>query len=119
MANERTFLAWLRTSLSFITIGIGITQLFKLQKDSKVQIHGRIINLDIGDTNHFEKYGKPLGAIFISLGIVSLVFGFLRYFQVQHLLVYNYYPATRKSMFVLVSAIILIIIATLVIVVRT
>ncbi|SGY25576.1 BQ5605_C018g08642 [Microbotryum silenes-dioicae] len=34
LANERTFLAWLRTSLSMASIGIAITQLFRLASTS-------------------------------------------------------------------------------------
>ncbi|KAK9679371.1 hypothetical protein K7432_016299, partial [Basidiobolus ranarum] len=30
LANERTFLAWIRTSLSLITVGVAIAQLFRL-----------------------------------------------------------------------------------------
>lgn len=30
LASERTFLAWLRTSLSLVSIGIAVTQLFQL-----------------------------------------------------------------------------------------
>lgn len=50
------------------------------------------------------------------LGIVTLLFGFVRFFQVQHLLIYNYYPATRTALAVLISVIIAIIVATLVVV---
>ncbi|GES91452.1 hypothetical protein RCL_jg19441.t1 [Rhizophagus clarus] len=66
LANERTFLAWLRTSLSFISIGIAITQLFRL---SKLQNNGQ------PTTNEYDKGGKLLGIIFIILGIVFLSFG--------------------------------------------
>ncbi|EGV60678.1 hypothetical protein PSN45_001549 [Yamadazyma tenuis] len=118
MANERTFLAWLRTSLSFITIGIGITQLFKLSSNSKVKTSGRFVNLDIPDADRFHKYGKPLGGIFIALGIVTLLHGFVRYFKVQHLLIYNYYPATRKALATLIGVILAVLVTLLVVVIR-
>lgn len=116
MANERTFLAWLRTSLSFVTIGIAITQLFKLQNNSKVRVDNSFVLLLLPESDHFHKYGKPFGGVFIMLGIVTLLFGFVRFFQVQHLLIYNYYPATRTALAVLISVIIAIIVATLVVV---
>lgn len=34
LANERTFLAWLRTSLAFASIGVAITQFFRLQSST-------------------------------------------------------------------------------------
>ncbi|KAI5954623.1 hypothetical protein KGF54_002399 [Candida jiufengensis] len=116
MANERTFLAWLRTSLSFITLGIGVTQLFRLEKpNTKVHTTNSIILLanDLkGDD--LKKYGKPLGAIFIIIGILTLLFGFNRYFYVQKLLTKNFYPATRLGIMVLIFLIISVILVTLV-----
>lgn len=107
MANERTFLAWLRTSLSFISLGIGITQLFRLNKDSSPKAL-----LDV--TN----YGKPLGSSFIVLGIVTLLFGFSRFFQVQSLLTKNYFPATRLFMFFLIGALVSLILVSFGLVLR-
>ena len=34
LANERTFLAWLRTSLAFASIGVAVTQFFRLQSET-------------------------------------------------------------------------------------
>ncbi|CAG8523473.1 31593_t:CDS:2, partial [Racocetra persica] len=74
--NERTFLAWLRTSLSFISIGIG------------------------GSTSNphkDDKAGKGLGIAFIVLGIVFLGFGLFRYFNSQQLMTKGSFPASRGS----------------------
>lgn len=119
MANERTFLAWLRTSLSFITIGIGITQLFRLEdKPSKVLINRFVVELD--NTSHaITEYGRPLGCIFIVLGILTLLFGVVRYFKVQHMLVKNYYPATRLSVLILISLLLIVVISTFVMVIKS
>lgn len=97
LANERTFLAWLRTSLSFISLGIGVTQLFRLNSKSGSGVH---------------EYGKPLGAIFIILGIATLLLGFSRFFHVQALLTKNHFPATRLSILSLIVAVVALIIAT-------
>lgn len=37
LANERTFLAWLRTSLAFASIGIAVTQFFRMQSSTNLQ----------------------------------------------------------------------------------
>ncbi|CAG8678766.1 15172_t:CDS:2, partial [Rhizophagus irregularis] len=84
LANERTFLAWLRTSLSFISIGIAITQLFRLTKISDDQ-----------RANEYNKEGKVLGIIFILLGVVFLSFGITRYFHSQYLMTKGHFPASR------------------------
>ncbi|CAH2352280.1 hypothetical protein CLIB1423_06S02850 [[Candida] railenensis] len=117
MANERTFLAWLRTSLSFITIGIGITQLSRLEKAQKpagshsIQIEGASVLL-LERHSPLSKFGQPLGLIFIILGIVTLLFGFFRFFKVQAMLTQNFYPASRLSIVALISSIFVIIVIT-------
>lgn len=48
LALERTFLAWLRTSLAFASIGIAITQLFRLNASAQAQVER--VHLTSGDT---------------------------------------------------------------------
>ncbi|CAI5755919.1 unnamed protein product [Candida verbasci] len=120
MANERTFLAWLRTSLSFITLGIGMTQLFRLEHpNSKVKTMNNVLLLNDNEDNLIRKLGKPLGATFIIIGILTLIFGFNRYFKVQIYLTKSFYPATRLSLFILISLILILTIITLVMVLKT
>jgi len=89
--TERTFLAWLRTSLSFASIGIAITQLFRLNTSV------------IGGGNtpkpnqHLHHVGKPLGSTFIAISIVILFIGFHRYFESQHYVIRGKFPASRGS----------------------
>lgn len=83
MANERTFLAWLRTSLSLVTVGIGIVQLFKL---SRKQADDPLL-----------PYAKPIGIGFIVFGIYTLVLGCIRYFRVQSLLINSFFPVSQLS----------------------
>jgi uncharacterized membrane protein YidH (DUF202 family) len=116
MANERTFLAWLRTSLSFITIGIGITQLARLEAkstsgSSSIMVQDITINLKKRHSA-LTTFGKPLGLIFLLLGILTLVFGFLRFFKVQAMLTRNYYPASRLSVAFLIAILFAVIVVT-------
>ena len=121
MANERTFLAWLRTSLAFITIGIGVTQLFRLEKPgTKVHTTDRIIELLMDHkSDDLKRYGKPLGSIFIVLGILTLIMGFKRYFHVQRLLTKSYYPAARLGIGILLFLILSVVLVTLALVMQT
>ena len=89
-------MAWLRTSLSFASIGIAVTQLFRL-------------NTSLSDDaspaeRHLRHVGKPLGATFIGISIVMLLIGFHRYFESQHYIIRGRFPASRGSI-VLVSLI--------------
>jgi len=78
LANERTYLAWLRTALSLIAVGVGVTQLFRLST-----------------TQDFYFTGKALGAALVILGLLFCFLGTYRYFQVQRWMTKDRYPATR------------------------
>ena len=41
--------------------------------------------------------GKPLGATFLAIGIVTLFIGFHRYFESQHYVIRGKFPASRGS----------------------
>ncbi|KAI2618513.1 hypothetical protein GGR54DRAFT_159417 [Hypoxylon sp. NC1633] len=91
LALERTFLAWLRTSLSFASIGIAITQLFRL-------------NTSIGPEDPrfqtIRHIGKPLGATFIGISILILLLGYRRYHQGQQWVIKGKFPASRGTIII-------------------
>ncbi|KAF4554934.1 Hypothetical protein D9617_3g020030 [Elsinoe fawcettii] len=130
LALERTFLAWLRTSLSFASIGIAVTQLFRLnttlqEKDASafsgngssplVFSRGRNTSriyeskflsalAESEDLKRLSHVGKPLGATFLGVAILILLVGFHRYFESQHYVIQGKFPASRGSV-LLVSAV--------------
>ncbi|EST06432.2 protein of unknown function DUF202 [Kalmanozyma brasiliensis GHG001] len=112
LASERTFLAWLRTSLSLVSIGIAVTQLFQLPSLVGTPQHpqpGLAFPqdpvLDWSDTAphillsqrlaNIAKLGKPLGGSFILLGVCALLLGCYRYFAVQATLVRGKFIPSR------------------------
>ncbi|KAF1801686.1 hypothetical protein V8B55DRAFT_1473097 [Mucor lusitanicus] len=91
LANERTYLAWLRTSLSTISVGIGITQLFRLDRS---MTH----NPNMMDQKPAPLFnGQMIGLLFIFISILFLFFAFIRYFHTQVALVNGYFPASRST----------------------
>ena len=78
---ERTFLAWLRTSLAFASIGIAVTQLFRLNTTISER-EGYTPN-NPESTFHLRQVGKPLGATFLAIAILVLLVGGRRYFESQ------------------------------------
>ena len=78
---ERTLLAWLRTSLAFASIGIAVTQLFRLNTTISEREGYTPANPD--DTYHLRQVGKPLGATFLGIAILVLLIGARRYFESQ------------------------------------
>ena len=115
--KERTFLAWLRTSLTFASIGIAITQLFRLSSTARESNSSSSITTDAslllssstydiakhgkGDpfysTKRLHGIGKPLGATFIGVSILILLVGFHRYFEGQYWIIRGKFPASRGS----------------------
>ncbi|KAI8988810.1 hypothetical protein BDB01DRAFT_833851 [Pilobolus umbonatus] len=86
LANERTYLAWLRTSLATISVGIGFIQLCRLER----LIH----NQPYKTMNILE--GETIGLLFVLVGILLLLFGCIRYFHIQVTMTNDYFPASRS-----------------------
>ncbi|KAI0483205.1 hypothetical protein GGR56DRAFT_623379 [Xylariaceae sp. FL0804] len=88
LALERTFLAWLRTSLAFSSIGIAVTQLFRLNKsltDGQGDAH----------SDSIRRLGKPLGATFLAISILTLFLGYHRYHSGQKWVMRGKFPVSR------------------------
>ena len=104
LSIERTFLAWLRTSLAFASIGIAVTQLFRLNTT--------VANHDPIDTGavRLRGVGKPLGSTFLAIAIVVLFVGFHRYFESQYWIIRGRFPASRGSVFIvaLIAAVLMV-----------
>lgn len=120
LALERTFLAWLRTSLSFASIGIAVTQLFRLNtsisNNDSASSHAFTPATNLRDPfwiqpqavsnydyKRLRQVGKPLGATFLGISILILLLGFHRYFESQHYVIRGKFPASRGSI-VIVAA---------------
>ncbi|KAF2740174.1 hypothetical protein EJ04DRAFT_425224 [Polyplosphaeria fusca] len=97
LALERTFLAWLRTSLSFASIGIAVTQLFRLNTTIS---KGHASDSSSSPQARLRHVGKPLGATFIGISILVLFIGFHRYFEAQHYVIRGKFPASRGSVLI-------------------
>ncbi|KAG2213084.1 hypothetical protein INT47_011233 [Mucor saturninus] len=104
LANERTFLAWLRTSLSLITVGVAITQLYHLTPP--------------GESNQVThaKAGKSLGAAFVVFSIVFLYFANARYFHTQIAMTKGQFPASRGAVIFGSTCILAVLIAMFVVI---
>ncbi|KAF9693001.1 hypothetical protein EKO04_009208 [Ascochyta lentis] len=120
LALERTFLAWLRTSLSFASIGIAITQLFRLNSSLRSDTSpSSSSDPHTASLHRLRHLGKPLGATFIGISILMLLIGFHRYFEAQHYVIRGKFPASRGSI-VLVSGVAgALIVSSLVVVLAT
>jgi uncharacterized membrane protein YidH (DUF202 family) len=98
--SERTYLAWLRTSLAFASIGIAVTQLFRLNSSLQENGAGGGGTPDPGDVT-LKRLGKPLGATFLGISIIILFMGYSRYIQGQQWLLRGKFPASRGSVIII------------------
>ncbi|KAL0074545.1 hypothetical protein F4703DRAFT_1798993 [Phycomyces blakesleeanus] len=85
LANERTFLAWLRTSLSLFTAGIAVTQVYNLSPSAPSK----------DGAEERARIGRGVGLAFFLLSILFLYFANVRYFHSQHTMNMGYFPASR------------------------
>eukprot|EP00425_Heterocapsa_triquetra_P002787 CAMPEP_0195055622 /NCGR_PEP_ID=MMETSP0448-20130528/4250_1 /TAXON_ID=66468 /ORGANISM="Heterocapsa triquestra, Strain CCMP 448" /LENGTH=158 /DNA_ID=CAMNT_0040085301 /DNA_START=16 /DNA_END=492 /DNA_ORIENTATION=- len=79
LANERTFLAWLRTSISMVSFGIGIAKFSP------------------------TTWGLTFGIVFVLVGSVILIFSSLRYYNVMHTLERGEFSINTGGILVLVG----------------
>ncbi|GJE92650.1 DUF202 domain-containing protein [Phanerochaete sordida] len=83
LASERTFLAYVRTSLTIASTGVALVQLF---------------TISAATSNHsLEAYSRPIGAVVICVGLATLALGLTRYFAIQNALIDGNYPVARVS----------------------
>lgn len=115
LALERTFLAWLRTSVSFASIGIAVTQLFRLNTSIN---NGRDRNGDSDpDQNELRRLGKPLGAAFLGISILILFLGYGRYVRGQRWVMAGRFPASRGTVILVTLLTFSVMVASLAIVI--
>ncbi|KAF8495797.1 hypothetical protein F5888DRAFT_1615505 [Russula emetica] len=91
LSSERTFLAYVRTSLSFASAGVALVQLFRVSVTASANSSSA--------SSHVTSYARPLGATLIAFGMVVLVTGTHRYFLIQRALPQGIFPAARLSVF--------------------
>ncbi|TFK69527.1 hypothetical protein BDN72DRAFT_767772 [Pluteus cervinus] len=108
LASERTFLAYVRTSLSLATTGVGLVQLFTVasQATPPNPISPKVQN-----------FARPLGSTLVLFGFVVLLLGVYRYFVNQTALTQGHITVARISVYaitLILSTIVIIVFAVLV-----
>ncbi|KAG1763043.1 hypothetical protein EDD22DRAFT_529622 [Suillus occidentalis] len=97
LASERTYLAYVRTSLACASAGVALVQLFTLSSSTNANIHGQ------GGIDP-QRFARPLGAMVVLLGLLILVYGLVRYFMTQAALIRGFFPVARNSIAVVALA---------------
>lgn len=93
LASERTFLAYLRTSLALASTGVALVQLFSI---ADLNFGQNVAQLS-ATTLRIQRFAKPLGMTAVILALIILFIGLYRYFLIQNALTDNRFPAARAS----------------------
>jgi putative membrane protein len=76
-ANERTFLAWVRTAIAVMAFGFLIERFDLFVRVAAPQLAQRQLGAQLGD--HGEGFANWAGLAFIIIGIVTIAIAWLRF----------------------------------------
>lgn len=96
LANERTFLAWVRTSIALMGFGVVIAKLRFLVVEA-----GGAQNLSAPAGAH----STTLGLAFVTVGLLTLLFAYLHYDRTRRDIDSGNYGAARGTMLAFVGVI--------------
>jgi len=91
LANERTFLAWLRTSIAIMGLGFVVVKFSLFIKQLSLALGEQPISSGKG-------YSSIIGTILVATGALIALLAWIRYKKIQQKLLSNqYYPSATLS----------------------
>jgi putative membrane protein len=101
LANERTFLAWVRTSIGIMAFGFVVV---------KFSLFVKQISLILGKDNiiHSKGYSDIAGIVLVAVGTVTSVLSFIRYKRTESQLNKGYYQHSSLLIALLTAFIFLV-----------
>ncbi len=101
LANERTFLAWVRTSISFMALGFVVVKFTLFIKQLSFVLSTKVALPGKG-------YSSIIGILLVGLGAVIGLLAYVRFKQTeQRLLFKTYKPSSQLSLLVTVSILVI------------
>ena len=101
MANERTFLAWIRTSIGIMAFGFVVERFTLFIKQMSIVLGNSNINISL-PTSH--GYSAIAGIYLVGLGTLISVLAFFRYKQVERQIYEDsYQPASKLNILLTLS----------------
>lgn len=101
LANERTFLAWIRTSIGIMAFGFVVV---------KFSLFVKQISLILGKENiiHSKGYSGIVGIVLVAVGTVTAVLSYIRYRHSEKQLNKGYYKHSSVLLTTLTAFIFLV-----------
>lgn len=107
LANERTFLAWIRTSLAIIGLGFVVVKFSLFVREMEIVVSSK------HEIRHAPSYSLPLGLTLIALGAIITIASYVRYRRIQRKITMEEF--TQSSTLIRVTAIMLVVACVLLI----
>jgi len=105
LANERTFLAWVRTGMGIMAFGFVVVKFSLFVKQISFLLNGEDTPEIPADHGH---YSAMVGIILVGLGVVSIVLSYIRYRTTNKQLEAGTYDHSSIYISLLTAAIVLI-----------
>ena len=100
LANERTFLAWIRTSIALMGFGFVIVKFALFLKQISIMLEGRLAIPSKG-------FSAVVGVIMVGLGILIALFAFWQFRRIgKQLKNDSYVPSNMLSVFLTLAILI-------------
>ena len=101
LANERTFLAWIRTSIGIMAFGFVVV---------KFSLFIKQISLLLGKENIVQSrgYSAIVGIVLVAVGTLTAVLSYIRFKQTENQLKAGFYHPSSLLITVLISFIFLV-----------
>lgn len=102
LANERTFLAWIRTSVGIMAFGFVVVKFSLFVKQLMLMTGKNSVEPEDG------KYSGIMGVVLVAIGAVATLLGFIRYQQTRKQIETNRYRSQPTAIAILTALIFLI-----------
>ena len=97
LANERTFLAWIRTGIAIMGFGFVVVKFSLFIRQLSLALDEKVILPEKG-------YSSTIGILLVAIGAVSVLLAFLRYRTIEKkLLNQSYFPSFQLSLILTIS----------------
>lgn len=101
LANERTYLAWIRTSIALMAFGFVVVKFALFIKQISIVLAGKVILPGRG-------YSASIGILLVTMGAIMALLAYFRYRHTEKLLLaQNYQPSFTLSLVLTLSLIIM------------
>jgi putative membrane protein len=118
LANERTFLAWIRTSISLIGLGFIIAKFSLFIAEFKIIIQNAVdsnaVNTSLPSSKTMTDHMSVLGTGMVLLAIVLIVFALKNYIQTDKAIKTGRYQSNPTLLYMVSIVIIILSIMTIV-----